>query len=274
VLGGALVRSGRTPSVHGFAEQLGVGWAMFALGAATALGGTWLVVQRRDEGGRHAGRDARRVMVLVMTIAGAIVIVGTVAPVLHDLIGGRSTAVGGQFFARTVGPLALVALPFLVLQLRRRRGLQRSGYGWSTAGHAGVLVLLAGIAVSTFDDIATFGLGNGDERRAAGVDVRNDGVTVSDGPRQGTEAVTAAMSVDGHALRPRIVVYPDRGGRLAEVAVHTGPVTDVHVTLETANDNESIVVTVHRRHGMWLVWLGAALVTVATLASALGPRRG
>jgi hypothetical protein len=46
------------------------------------------------------------------------------------------------------------------------------------------------------------------------------------------------------------------------------------VTLETANDNESIVVTVHRRHGMWLVWLGAALVTVATLASALGPRRG
>jgi cytochrome c biogenesis factor len=82
------------------------------------------------------------------------------------------------------------------------------------------------------------------------------------------------MSVDGHALRPRIVVYPDRGGRLAEVAVHTGPVTDVHVTLETANDNESIVVTVHRRHGMWLVWLGAALVTVATLASALGPRRG
>ena len=49
--------------------------------------------------------------------------------------------------------------------------------------------------------------------------------------------------------------------------MHTGPFTDVHVTLETANDNESIVVTVHRRHGMWLVWLGAVLVTVATLGA-------
>jgi cytochrome c biogenesis factor len=80
------------------------------------------------------------------------------------------------------------------------------------------------------------------------------------------------MSVDGRDLRPRIVVYPDRGGRLAEVAVHTGPVTDVHVILETANDNQSIVVTVHRRHGMWVVWLGTLLVTVATFGSAR--RRG
>ena len=162
-------------------------------------------------------------MVLLMTIAAVIVVVGTVAPVLHDVIGGRSAAVGGEFFARTVGPLALVALPFLVLQLRRRRRLPRSGYGWSSMAHAGVLVLLAGVGVSTFDDVATFGLGNGDERSAAGVDVRNDGVTVGDGPRLGTEAVTAALIVDGHDMRPRIVVYPDRGGRLAEVAVHTGP---------------------------------------------------
>ena len=211
-------------------------------------------------------------MVLLMTIAAVIVVVGTVAPVLHDVIGGRSAAVGGEFFARTVGPLALVALPFLVLQLRRRRRLPRSGYGWSSVAHAGVLVLLAGVGVSTFDDVATFGLGNGDERSAAGVDVRNDGVTVGDGPRLGTEAVTAALIVDGHDMRPRIVVYPDRGGRLAEVAVHTGPLSDVHVTLETANDNQSIVVTVHRRHGMWLVWLGAVLVTVATLGASSRPR--
>ena len=124
-------------------------------------------------------------MVLLMTIAAVIVVVGTVAPVLHDVIGGRSTAVGGEFFARTVGPLALVAVPFLVLQLRRRRRLPRSGYGWSSVAHAGVLVLMAGVGVSTFDDVATFGLGNGDERRAAGVDVRNDGVTVGAGPRRG-----------------------------------------------------------------------------------------
>ena len=51
VLGGALVRSGRTPSVHGFAEQLGVGWAMFGARDRHLAREAWLFVRRRDDGG-------------------------------------------------------------------------------------------------------------------------------------------------------------------------------------------------------------------------------
>jgi len=265
VLGGALVRSGRTPSVHGFAEQLAVGWTLFGLAVATGAAFGYIVRRRWDQAERAASTDPRRVMVLLMTIAIVIVLVGTITPVLHDLFGGRAAAVGGEFYSRTVGPLAVGAVPFLVLQLRRPMR-------WSTIGHSGVLVLLAGIGLSTFDDVTSAGVTQGETLRVAGVDVRNDGITVSDGPRQGTEAVTASLTVGGRTMHPRIVVYPDRGGRLAEVAVHTGVFTDVHATLLDATDDGTVVVTIHRRHGMWLVWLGALVVTVATLAGSRPPR--
>jgi cytochrome c biogenesis factor len=262
ILGGALVRSGRTPSVHGFAEQLGVGWTLFGLAVATAGAFTYVVVkQRAGAERRDASGDPRRVMVLLMSIGIGVVLVGTITPVLHDLFGGRATAVGGEFFSRTVGPLAVGAVPFLALQLRRPTG-------WSRLAHVGVLVLLVGVGLSPFDDVSSTGVTQGETLRVAGVDVRNDGVTVGDGPREGTDSVTADLTVGGRAMRPSIVVYPDRGGRLAEVAVHTGVFTDVHATLLSATDNGTVIVNIHRRHGMWLVWLGALFVTIATLASA------
>ncbi|MGH9138492.1 MAG: cytochrome c biogenesis protein CcsA [Acidimicrobiales bacterium] len=283
LLGAALVRSGRTPSVHGFAEQLGIGWTIFVLAIATAAAAALAVRRARfvsgnlSESGRWADTnspvaDPRRVTVLLVSLAAVIVLAGTVAPVLADLFGGRSTAVRGEFYGRAVGPLAIAAVPFLAMRLRGVGVGRRRPVGWSTVAHAGTLVLLAGIGVSTFDDAATVPLAAGTTVRAAGVDVRNDGVSVGDGSRRGTEAVTAAVDVDGHEMRPQLVVYPDRGGRLAEVAVRTGPFTDVHVVLETAIDDGTVVVTVQRRHGMWLVWLGALVMTVATLGAAR--RRG
>ena len=266
ILGGALVRSGRTPSVHGFAEQLGVGWTLFGLAVATAGAFGYVVVRRWGSEIIETSADPRRVMVLLMTIAAVIVLVGTITPVLHDLFGGRATAVGGEFFSRTVGPLAVAALPFVVLQLRRPMR-------WSTIGHGGVVVLLAGIGLSTFDDVTSAGVTDGDTLRVAGVDVRNDGITIGEGSRGGTEAVTANLTVGGRTMHPRIVVYPDRGGRLAEVAVHTGVFTDVHATLLNATDDGTVVVNIHRRHGMWLVWLGALIVTVATLVGMRGSAR-
>lgn len=273
LLGGALVRSGRTPSVHSFAEQLEIGWALFVLAVSTATGCVVAVVRRRRRVDRDDDpNDLRRVMVLLMTIAIALVLVGTATPVVHDLFGGQRAAVGGQFFARITGPLAVAAVPFLVLQLGARRGRPRRSWRWSALAHGGFIVLLVGIGVSTFDDSTTTAIALDTTQRAAGVDVRNDGVDVGAGPRQGTEAVTANLTVDSHELRPRIDVYPDRGGRLAHVAVRTGLFTDVQVTLRSASDDGTVVVDVHRRHGMWLVWVGALLVTIATLASSTSRR--
>ena len=103
------------------------------------------------------------------------------------------------------------------------------------------------------------------------LDVVNAGSRSVPGPRAGTDAVVADLRVDGREMRPSLVVYPDRGGRLAETAVDAGAITDVQAILDGAADDGDVVVTIHVRHLMWLVWLGAAVVAVATLAAARRP---
>lgn len=271
LFGTSLVRSGRMPSVHGFAEQLGIGWAIFALAVVTTAATVWAVRRppRVDDdlaAPARRGDDPRRVTIVLLVPAVVIVALGTVWPLLADVVGEGDTAVRGEFYSRAVGPLALAGSVFLVARLAGADGRRRVR-GWSTVAHAGALALLAGVAASTFDTVSRQAIATGDTQEVAGVDVRVDGISTGDGARTGTRSVVADLVVAGHRMAPRIVVYPDRGGRLAELAVRSGPLTDVQVLLESANDDGTVIVTVHRRHGMWLVWLGAATVSVATAAT-------
>jgi cytochrome c-type biogenesis protein CcmF len=269
VVGAVLVRSGTTPSIHGFAEQRAVGIALAALAVATVA--AVVIAVRRIPADPAPDdvpirRDPRPVTVVLAGAATVVVLAGTLLPVAADFTADRPAAVRGEFYSRTVGPLALVAIPFLVGRLRRWRG-------WSTFAHAGALVLLAGIAASTFDRAGTESVPAGAVAPIAGVTVVNRGVAVEEGPRPGTHAVVADLVVAGRAMRPQIVTYPERGGRLAEVAARTGPFTDVQVVLQGASDDGGMVVTVHVRRLMWLVWLGALLVTIGALGATGGARR-
>ncbi len=179
-VGAVLVRSGATPSIHGFAEQRTVGWALTALAIATVAFTTFAFVQQRAPSRspvhKREGLQPRVVTVVVTVVAVAVVLVGTVAPVVGQVFGQGTTAVRGEFYSRTVGPLALLATPFLLARLRRWEG-------WSTVAHAGAAVLLVGIAVSTFDRQATVPVAAGATERAAGLAVTNRGVNVVDGSR-------------------------------------------------------------------------------------------
>lgn len=269
LVGAILVRSGITPSIHGFAEQTSVGWALLAVAAVTITASVGVVIRTPPSATPSAtpASGAPQWVFVVLGVAGGVVILaGTLLPVLAEVIGGRDSAVRGEFYSRTVGPMALVAVPFIAIRLRRWAG-------WSTVGHTGALVLLAGIAGSTFDRAATVAVPGAATVPAAGTTVTNLGVVVEPGPRAGTDAVVATVRVGDDVLRPSLVVYPERGGRLAEVGARTGPITDVQVLLESATDAGDVIVTVHVRRLMWLVWLGASTITVATLAMAR-PARG
>lgn len=267
VLGAVLVRSGITPSIHGFAEQPSVGWALLGLAAATIAVGVATVLRTTSSSGAPGARtDSRAIMVVVAAAALVVIVAGTVMPVISAVVSERGSVVRGAFYSRTVGPLVAVSLPFLVARVRRWQG-------WSTLAHGGALLLVTGVALSTFDRIANVPIPADGTVVAAGVTITNDGLVTGEGPRLGTSMVAADLRVDGASMRPAIVVYPDRGGRLAEVAVRSQPLTDIHVTLEDAADNGGVIITVHRRHGMWLVWLGTAVVTFAALAAARRGRR-
>ena len=270
VLAGApLVRSGAVPSVHSFAEQASVGWALLCVSIAAVIAIGCLARSiafahfRADsarkcanagEMGRAAGGD--RVPALIGAAVFVLVALGTFAPVLVDIIRSRPAAVRGEFFSRTVGPVALVAVPLLAWRLRLRH---------SRLVHAGALVLLIGIGASTFDREETITLAEGDSTEAAGLHVTNNGVAVEPGPRADVEQVVAMMRVNGYAMRPALVAYPERGGVLAETAMVSRPWRDVQVTLLDANDLGNVRVIVRQRPLMWLVWLGAVLTALGAL---------
>lgn len=261
LLGACLVRSGSTPSIHGFAEQASVGWALLAV-TTISVG----VLPRLLRGAKPpADAPPTAVAPVVATIAIlALVAAGTVVPVLLDLLADRAVAVRGVFYSRTVGPVALVGLVFLVPRLSTPA---------ARLAHIGVLVLLIGIAATTFDREQRVTLADGQTATVAGLTVTVRGVSVEPGPRPDVQAVVATVDVDGTTMRPSLVAYPERGGVLAETALLTRPWRDVQVTLVDATDEGFASLIVRQRPLTWCVWLGALLTTIGALTPSWAARR-
>ena len=263
LVGACLVRSGATPSIHGFAEQASVGWALVAVTAVSAPLLWWASrppVEPRD----HPAAVGSSVPTIAGIAVLAVVALGTFAPLAIDVFGDQPAAVRGVFFSRTVGPVALVLLPFLVLRLRSPK---------ARLVHAGAVMLVLGIGATTFDREATVGVGRDQRVVAAGLTVRGEGVTVEPGPRPDVQAVVATVVIDGHVMRPSLAAYPERGGVLAETAMVPGLWRDVQATLVSANDAGFARLVVRQRPLMWTVWLGATLVTVGALTAGRQGRR-
>ncbi|PWU43123.1 cytochrome C biogenesis protein CcmF, partial [Micromonospora globispora] len=115
LLGAFLTRSGAVASVHAFTDSpLGpmlLGFVLLAVVASTVLTG-W----RSPEPPRHGSAPvlSRTTAVLVngmllVTIA-AVVLIGTIFPLLSGPLGGARVAVGPGYYQRTAVPLAIVVL--------------------------------------------------------------------------------------------------------------------------------------------------------------------
>jgi cytochrome c biogenesis factor len=265
LFGSTLVRSGAVPSVHSFARQETVGWTLLALATISLVAAVWwwrwnvrsTPIHVTDR--QPASPDSALAHRWLMGTAAVVVLVGTLAPPLIDLFADRPAAVRGVFFARLVGPLALVAVPFLVGRLRHQRG---------RLAHIGIIVLLTGVGASTFDRSADVSILAGESLQAAGLTVANLGVSVVDASRGGTEAVVVDLRVDGHAMRPSLVAFPQRGGVLAETALVTRPWRDLQAVLHDATDGGAATITIRQRPLTWLLWLGALITTAGCV-----PRR-
>jgi cytochrome c-type biogenesis protein NrfE len=254
--GAAIVRSGSVPSIHGFGQRAAVGWSL--LGCLAVTCGLVAVFVARHQRHQRLTLGAMAMNVRIVLLVLGVTAAGTLTPIIVDLVSDRPTAVRGSFYSAFIGPAALIAVPFLVVRLRRtgRRG-------W--IAHVGALVLLSGIAASTFDTKEVVVIASGASARVAGIEVTNVAVRVDPGPRQQSASVVAVLDVGGQRMEPALVAFSDRGGRLHENDLDVGVWRDVQVQLDTANDAGVITLTVYIRPLMWLVWLGAVLIAVGAL---------
>ncbi|MGH9113982.1 MAG: cytochrome c-type biogenesis CcmF C-terminal domain-containing protein, partial [Acidimicrobiales bacterium] len=132
--------------------------------------------------------------------------------------------------------------------------------------HAGLGLLLVGIAGTTTGETTTVPVAPGETVEVAGRRVTFDGVAVVngpvDGPVDGSSAVVADVDVDGRRLAPSIVAFPERSVLLPETSLVSGPLADVQVALRDAHDDGSALLDVGVHPLQVLVWWGA-LVLVA-----------
>ncbi len=268
LIGACVVRSGSTPSIHGFGQQVAVGWWLLAITIASLA----VVVVRAVQlapGTAHDDRSRREASMqpylrLLALIFGVVVFAGTMAPIVVNLVAERPSAVRGRFYSAFAAPIALIALPLLVLRVMN---FKRPGW----LAHLGGLLLIVGIAVSTFDTRTTVLVNQNRPTTVHGIEIALRSVEIEPGPRAQATAVVAVLDVDGQEMRPSLVAYRDRGGRLAENVVRSRPWQDIQVQLDNATDAGVATLTVYTRPLMWLLWLGPLLVTVGVLKPA---RRG
>jgi cytochrome c-type biogenesis protein CcmF len=315
VAGTALTRSGVVASVHSFAEDDSLGWTLAGLAVAALLGGVvawvragWFLRGRRSRA-RSAGAHpmAATAVALLATVL-VVVVVGSAAPVVRRVAGDPGTAVGGWFYARLAGSVAVVGLGALLAAAPVRSvvraiavtvgciaGLASLIGGWGVAGAtlAGVAVAVVVVsAVAAADGagpmwVAHLGLAvllTGVAGTTA-TNARTVALATGASERVGPVVVTnEGVSVEGDAvvatdlrladgrtdreLRASLIAYPQRQGLLAETALWSRPWRDVQVTLVRADDTGRAVLEVRVRPLAQMLWWGAVLTVAGVVLSA------
>ncbi|RGC66750.1 Cytochrome c-type biogenesis protein CcmF [Micromonospora sp. MW-13] len=152
LLGTFLTRSGAVASVHAFTDSpLGpvlFGFVLLAVVASTVLTGRRTAEPARRTGSPVLSRNTVVLVngVLLVTLA-AVVLIGTVFPLLSGPLAGVRTSVGPGYYQRTAVPLAIVLLLAMGVTPALRAG------GWTRAVRR--LAVPGGVALAT---VAVVGL--------------------------------------------------------------------------------------------------------------------
>jgi len=296
--GTAMTRTSLRTSVHAFANNDTLGWALWPL---VIIVSTFAVVHGiRSAGGPNTTMPRPTMIPVGLLLAAAVVVtLGTFRP----FVPGDAT--DGAFYARFLYPVAILGLPGLGVIPRIRRVapvrllaeasvgallgiLSGAGVGWSTwwqlvfAGalgaalmttvgdgptpwprtlaHVGMVCVLAGALGGTASTTQTFSLALDASESIDGVTVTNRGVELDSVAQP---VLTATIDVDGTQVRPSLTIYPQRRLRLPEVATVKRVHQDVQVILRSADDYETATVTVNVEPLTQFVWLGASLIVFA-----------
>jgi cytochrome c biogenesis factor len=206
--------------------------------------------------------DAWRLTPTTLSAASlAIVTMLTIAPLMSSRPGAR---LAGTYFAKALAPFAFVAVVTLVVLLvKARRRVPRAAW----VAHGGIILLLLGVAGSTFDRFERVGVAEKATVAVVGVTVTNVGVSVQPGPYPDTSAVVVELEVDGQRRAPSLVAYPERGGLLAETVLVSRPWRDIQLALVAADEAGGVVLEVRSKPMVELIWIGALVVCAGAVLS-------
>jgi cytochrome c-type biogenesis protein CcmF len=145
--------------------------------------------------------------------------------------------------------------------------------------HAGLGLLLLGVAGTASGVTETVPVAPGDTVEVLGRSVEYRGVSVDEdvsnagGAVDDATAVVADIHAAGHDLSPSLVAYPTISRVIAETSLVSGPWRDVQVGLRDADDDGRAVLQIGIHPLQVLVWWGALVLVTAALVTAIEHRR-
>lgn len=346
-----LVRSGILNSVHAFANDPKRG--VFILGLlGLVIGGSLLLFAFRAPVLRAGGlfgplsREGALVLnnVLLCSIA-AVVITGTMYPLVADFVFDTKISVGAPFFNATVLPLAIPVFAAMVVapglawkrarlgpallrlwwaalfaaavgcvaalgparalpaaafalaawlmlgsfadiverirlfrvpvsdSLARLTGLRLSVFG-TTLGHAGMGVLVAGVAGMSLATERVVLLRPGESTEAAGYTWKLDGIRDELGPNYAERVATLLVSRDGGPamiMEPSRRAFPVQRMTTTEAAIRTNGLADIYAVLGEERDGAALLRLHYNPLAPW-IWFGALIMASGAALSLLDRR--
>jgi cytochrome c biogenesis factor len=262
-LGALLSRSGAVSSVHAFAQATAVGRFLLALLLVTVVVSAVAITRFQPGARRPCDEPTRQDRLLtgqltVVSAVAAVVLAGTLWPVVSGWMNGRKTAVSAVFFQRLTAPLAgiLLALMLADALLARRAGQRLRG----RLAHLGLAIFLVGAAASSIGHRVSVTVRAGDTVTVGSTRMRLGTPSVT--PSSGYQLITVPIDIIGSAsqLKPHLKVYEARGLLLAETDRSRGPLNDIQVAIRNVNADGFIQLSANQRPLLYLVWLGAILM--------------
>jgi cytochrome c-type biogenesis protein CcmF len=256
-----LTRIGVIPSVHAFADLPGLRSALVTVAALATAGALVTIMwsRRRHRSPATVAHPGRRVAVVALAAAGALVALGTYEPLIEAATSGDSAAITGRYYTLVLWPVVVAAGVLMVISERRRWPPVLGAIAalalvpWS-AGPFALAVAVAGGAAAGLALAATASrwTSSGPGRRLAGP-IAHLGVGISLIGMAGTMATTEEVVAVGTG---------------AEAATRAGPVEHHSIELRSGSGTGEAVATVtvdgHRFRPRLVDHTGRGVSTVET----------
>ena len=287
LIGTFIVRSGVITSVHAFATDPTRGvfilliLGFFICGALTLYAARAGAMEGRSVFAPISRESGLILNNLLLTVAAAVVFIGTIWPLLAELLTGEKVSVGAPFFDTAFTPFMVVlamALPVGAMLPWKRARLGRAMTPlWGilalsvALAHGGFGLTIFGIAMITALEVTDIRVvQTGDEFTVGGYDFRFDGASRVMGPNYVAERGNVQVSKDGApvaVLMPEKRIYTVQRMPTTEAAIDMGLTRDVYVVLgDPQKDGGWAMRTYVKPFANW-IWIGSIVMALGGAVS-------
>ncbi|MHC8676849.1 heme lyase NrfEFG subunit NrfF [Salmonella enterica] len=280
LLGTLIVRSGILVSVHAFALDNVRAAPLFALFSVLSLASLGLYAWRGQQvrqSARFGGWSREMLILVALLLFCAVLLIGTLYPMIYGLFGWGRLSVGAPYFNRATLPFGLLMLLVIVLATIRSRKVSLRCQLPALLAHAGVLVFAAGIVFSSGSrQEISLNLSPGQQVDLAGYIFRFERLDLeAKGNYTSEKALITLWRNEKRigSLQPERRFYAARRQQMMEPGIRWNLMHDWYAVMGEKTGPDRYAMRLYVQTGVRWIWGGGLLMVFGALLSAWRGRK-